>query len=203
MKRWIGLLVALLLMLSTALAEAPTRFGAEELNALVPAYGMNRAQAKEALGEPTTWETTSDGAEVLDIYHYPQATLTFLNDLLVRAEWEREDWPAPRGLAVGASETEVLAAFFVDDTQKERFVLYESGYVPALATYLPPCAVVGENGDGTREIVYQAPLSAYPASVADDPASYVELPHATLCFRISTLTGRVTAVMWTVSALKR
>ena len=203
MKRCMGLLLALLLALPAALAEEPTRFEAAELSALTPAYGMSRAQAKEALGEPNTWETTSDGANVMDRYQYPQATLTFLNDLLVRAEWEREDWGAPRGLTVGMSEEDVLAVFCVDDAQKESFILYESGYVPTLNAYLPPCGVVGDSGDGTREIVYQAPLSAYPASVADAPASYADFPHATLNFRISALTRRVIAIAWTVSPLKR
>lgn len=201
MKRCIMLLLTLLLAAPAVRAEEPAMFEAAELSALTPAYGMDRAQIVAALGEPSAVETVSDEGNIAETLTYPQAKLTMLNDQLVRAEWEREDWLAPRGLYVGASYDEVLAMFPVDKAQKEGFVLYESGRVAALGTYLPPCGVVGQNDDGTLTILYQAPLSAYPAAVTDDPACYVALPHATLELRVGDLTRRVMSICWTVAPL--
>lgn len=193
------LLVAIILPLS-AFADGD-KFSYSDVRAGTLAPTSTRAQATEAFGQPLSVEMIVEGetSDIIDVYIYDGLKLWFRQDSLYKAEWTGEGMETVRGITVGAPLERVTGMFFRDYTQKESYVLYESGVLPS-GHFLPPLGVIG-HGDNRLTVCYQAPVEAYPAEVLGNPESYSSLPHATLVFELDPERECVTSVWWAIGEL--
>lgn len=190
------------LVAASVLAEA-SAFTSADLNVNALAVGATPSEAGAALGNPLTLalETVAATGAQQETWQYDRLTLTWTDGRLTGAAWVNPSLTGPRGLRVGDSRATVLEAFYRDAASADPAILYAAGDGTPLSSPLPPCGYLQAGADVSAGIVYRAPLSPYPQSVLDDPASYVFEIHATLTFQLDPVTDTVIAIHWEEGAL--
>jgi hypothetical protein len=199
--------LALAFSLTAAQAEDVTiekaRFSPYDMNVNYVYLHASKDEAQAVFPNLLGSETTTSAAtgETEETWNYSGMNLTFSGEgKLIGADVTSAAYTGPRGIKVGMTALQVFELFYMDPKSTTSSLFYSAGYVEAFAAQLPPCGYVQCNDDGTFDLMYLAPLTAYGDDVLANPTDFVYQNTAQFTVHFDS-TATVTGFSWRLSPM--